>query len=198
VMNGERAASVVNDVLDNCLNKSHMAVGFDESVIAFNEGRLLLGGWALSDIDSFRDCKFDFGLIPYPKYDEAQKEYHSFISTILTPGVSIPVTNNEPEKAGLILEAMAYYSVDTLTHAYYETALNDRYVRDEDSGEMLDIIFASRVYDFGYIYDVGGLGLMIQNMFNAKKNTFASQYERLESKALAAIEELSAAFSEAE
>ncbi|MBE6656843.1 MAG: hypothetical protein E7604_00190 [Ruminococcaceae bacterium] len=198
VMNNERSAGAVTKILENCLNTVHMTGDFNESVKAFTEGRLLMAGWALTDINSIRDCQFDFGILPYPKYNEEQEEYYSLISTILTPGVSIPVTNNEPEKAGLILEALAYYSVDSLTHAYYDTALNNRYVRDEDSGEMLDIIFASRVYDFGFIYDVGGMGMMIQNMFQTKKNNFASQYEALENKALAALDELSAAFAEAE
>jgi len=198
VMNNERSANAVNKILENCLDKSHLAGGFDDSVKAFMEGRLLIAGWALTDINSIRDCKYDFGILPYPKYDENQREYYSLISTGLTPGVSIPVTNNEPEKAGLILEALAYYSVDTLTHAYYDTALNNRYIRDQDSGEMLDIIFASRVYDFGYIFDVGGLGLMIQNMYQSNKNNFASQYEKYESKALAALADISAAFESAE
>ena len=198
VMQNERSVEAVNRILELCLGKEHMKGGFDESVKAFMEGRLMFAGWALTDINSIRDCQYDFGILPYPKYDEAQKEYYSLISTGLTPGVSIPVTNSAPEKAGLILEAMAYYSVDTLTHAYYETALNDRYIRDEDSGEMLDIIFASRVYDFGYIYDVGGLGLLIQNMFSANQNNFASQFESKESKALAEIAELSSSFAELE
>lgn len=198
VMNNERAVEAITNIMEKCLDKANMTGYYDDSAKAFNEGRLLIAGWALTDINGIRDCQFDFGILPYPKYDEEQKEYYSLISTGLTPGVSIPVTNAEPEKAGLILEALAYYSVDTLTHAYYDIALNDRYSRDEESGEMLDIIFASRVYDFGFIYNVGELGTLIETMFGAKKNNFVSRYEKLESKALAALEEISAAFDSAE
>ena len=198
VMNNERSAEAVTAILDYCLDKKHMTGDFALSSAAFNEGRLLFAGWALADINSIRNCEYDFGILPYPKYDENQTEYYCLISTGLTPGVSIPVTNNEPEKAGLILEAMAYYSVDTLTHAYYDTALNDRYIRDAESGEMLDIIFASRVYDFGYINNIGGLGDLIQQMFQSRKNNFVSRYEALESKAQSALDDLVAAFAEAE
>ena len=194
VMNNERSVSAATEILELCLDPAHLSNGFDSSVKAFMEGRLLFTGWALTDINSIRDCQHDFGILPYPKYDEKQSDYYSLISTILTPGVSIPVTNNEPEKAGLILEALAYYSVDTLTHAYYDTALNNRYIRDEDSGEMLDIIFASRVYDFGFIFDVGGMGTLIQTMFNSRKNNFASEYEKRESKAQSALADLMASF----
>ena len=106
------------------------------------------------------------------------------------PGLSIPITNDEPEKAGLICEAMAYYSVDTLTAAYYDNALNTRYIRDAESGDMLDIIFASRAYDIGYIYDVGGLGMMIENMFGQKNTNFSSRYAGLKQSANAALAEL--------
>ncbi len=198
VMNNERSAGAVNNIMAACLDKNNMGGGYETSAKAFNEGRLMLAGWALTDINGIRNCQFDFGILPYPKYDAEQKEYYSLISTGLTPGVSIPVINNEPEKAGLILEAMAYYSVDTLTRAYYDTALNDRYIRDEESGEMLDIIFASRVYDFGFIFDVGGLGTMIEKMYYAKSKNFSSRYESLEKKAQAALEEISAAFDSAE
>lgn len=198
VMNNERSAEAVTKILEKCLDKSHMTGSFEESAKAFNEGRLLIAGWALTDINSIRDCKFDFGILPYPKYNEEQKEYYSLISTGPTPGVSVPVTNNEPEKAGLILEALAYYSVDTLTHAYYDIALNDRYSRDEESGEMLDIIFASRVYDFGFIYNIGGLGSLIETMYSGKNNNFASRYEKLESKAQTALDELVSAFADVE
>ena len=151
----------------------------------------------MNNVPTMRGMETDFGIIPYPKYDENQSEYYNLISTILVPGVSVPVTNAEPEKAGLILEAMAYYSVDTLTAAYYDNALHTRYVRDEESGDMLDIIFSTRVYDLGFISNVGGLGQLIGNMFRAKKTNFASEYESMSSAAETALEKLTESFREA-
>ena len=203
VMKNERSTNIITYILESCKSDSIMrdykfdAQAFYNSVAAFNESRLLFVGWALSDINSIRDCKFDFGILPCPKYDEAQSEYYSFISTICVPGVSIPVTNAEPEKAGLILEAMAYYSVGTLTEAYYDNALHTRYIRDEESGDMLDIIFASRVYDLGYISNIGGLGNLIMNLFTTEQTNFASRYAELESKASSDLNDLSEAFREA-
>ena len=198
VMYNERSAEIVPYIIENCIADHVMpSIDFFMSVSAFMESRLLIAGWALTDINSIRDSKFDFGILPYPKYDESQDGYYSLISTGLVPGLSIPVTNNEPEKAGLICEAMAYYSIDTLTAAYYDNALNTRYIRDEESGDMLDIIFASRAYDIGYIYDVGGLGMLIQNMFAQKNTNFASRYASMEKSAIAALDELSAELEEA-
>ena len=39
--------------------------------------------------------------------------------------------------------------------AYYDVALTGKHIRDEDSAEMLDIILDGRVFDLGYIYNVG-------------------------------------------
>ena len=41
--------------------------------------------------------------------------------------------------------------------AYYDVQLKTKIARDDESSEMLDIIFAGRKYDLGSIYDWGGL-----------------------------------------
>ena len=48
---------------------------------------------------------------------------------------------------------MAHYSSDTLVPAYYEKLLGGKFARDDDSVEMLDIIFDSLVFDIGFCYD---------------------------------------------
>ena len=88
---------------------------------------------------------------------------------------------------GAALEAMAYYSVDTLTTAYYDNALKSRYIRDEESGEMLDILFATRVYDLGFIFNWGGSGDIINNMYKKKQTDIVSQWESIRAKSEAAL-----------
>lgn len=56
----------------------------------------------------------------------------------------------------MILEILAYQGKKLLTPAYYENTLIGKNTRDEESGEMLDIIFATRAYDVGYYYALGG------------------------------------------
>ena len=43
----------------------------------------------------------------------------------------------------------------TLTPAYYDITLQGKAVRDEESADMLDIIFASRIFDLGNMYQLG-------------------------------------------
>jgi len=53
---------------------------------------------------------------------------------------------------------------------------------------MLDIIFASRVYDLGYIFNWGGVGNMVTNLYKGKNTAYASTYAGLESAAIAEMQ----------
>ena len=89
----------------------------------------------------------DFGIIPYPKLDENQERYYSRVSYYNAP--IVPITNNTPEKTGAVLEYFNYVSHDTVIPAYCDVVLYGKVTRDEDSRDMLDIIFNSRVVDIG-------------------------------------------------
>ena len=163
---------------------------FESICEMFLNEQVMITTFALIDIKAFRNAEgFDFGILPYPLYNSNQEEYRCLVSTALVPCITIPSNCVEPEDVAAAVEAMAFYSVDTLTRAYYEKTLKGRDLVDEDSEEMLDIIFSSRVYDLGFIYNFGGVGNLIQEMNNASSSDFASYYERIESKVKAELEE---------
>ena len=55
-----------------------------------------------------RSMKDDFGIIPYPKFDEAQERYITYNAIGDSTAFVIPVTADE-ELSGAVLEALAYY-----------------------------------------------------------------------------------------
>jgi ABC-type glycerol-3-phosphate transport system substrate-binding protein len=133
-----------------------------------------------------RDMESDFGILPTPKYDEAQEIYYSrvFNATMM----AVPVTVGDIEREGIILEALCAESFKSVKPVYYDTMLKTKISRDEESGEMLDIIFANRVYDMGYLYwDSSVLG-PYTTMATSGKKEVASYVEKNQSKASAAIE----------
>ena len=83
---------------------------------------------------------------------------------------------------------MARGAADTIVNAYYEQTLYNRLVRDDESYEMLRLIFSTRVYDLGTIYDWGGIGFLLMNMNERSQKDFTSQYEKIEDKVKAAME----------
>ncbi len=184
-----RSYDVFEKVMDLCLDEKVIHADFNDAAPMFNEGRVLFTTFALVDINDLREAEFAFGILPYPMFDEAQGEYNNLISTGLVTTASIPYNCKDVTMTGAVLEAMAYYSMDTLTPAYYDNALKGRYVRDEESGDMLDIIFATRVYDLGFIFDWGGAGSLVTKRFQAKSTDFASAVEGIQTKAETALTE---------
>ena len=135
---------------------------------AFSEGRVMFNVAGLVRVTVFRAMETDFGILPMPKFDKEQKEYFSIMSTSATNTISIPVTA-DAERSGAVIEALSAESHYILTPAFYDTVLKTKAARDDDSADMLDIIFANRIFDVAYIYDWGGLIGSINNLKNADK-----------------------------
>ena len=106
--------------------------------------------------ERMRDLDFDYAVLPMPKYDEAQKEY---LTPVLQYVHTMYVTkvNGGTKLIGAALENLSAESYKELRPAYFETVLNNKRVRDDESIEMLDIIFANRVLNPLTIFDWGGL-----------------------------------------
>ena len=124
---------------------------------AFVENRVLFNYAGLVRVSHFRAMETDFGIAPVPKFDEAQKEYYSPVSIGCGAYVMIPVTVTDLERTGAVIEMLSAESHYGLREAYYDNVLRSKGVRDEESNEMLDIIFANRVYDLAHIHNWGGL-----------------------------------------
>ena len=104
--------------------------------------------WAL---DSMRDVE-DFGIVPIPKADELQETY---LSTNEPELFLIPISVRDEEMSALILEGLNAESYRTVNPVYYDTVLSRKYARDEDSLEMLDIIFGNITSDIIMLYRMG-------------------------------------------
>ncbi|MBE6724311.1 MAG: hypothetical protein E7576_03785 [Ruminococcaceae bacterium] len=196
-----RSVDVFDKIIEVCCDTSMLSahtVGdtlYASVLPMFNEGRVMIVTWNLSSLADTRETEFEFGLLPMPLYDEAQEEYNHMISTELVSSVSVPVTCPDIEVTGAVLEAMASLSVSTLTAAYYDNALKTRYIRDEESGDMLDIIFSTRVYDIGYIYNWGSSATLISSLYGAKSTNIASMWAKFEKKARKDLEKAHETFA---
>ncbi len=147
----------------------------------FAIGRALFYYAGLRNVTLYRDSDTDFGIIPAPKYTEAQEQYYSSFSSGNCTCYAIPVTVADPAKVGDITEAMAHLSVYTLTPAYYDKTLIGKSTRDEESAPMLDLILSTRNYDMGLIYSLGNIAGTMHGM--SDPNTVASTLQKLEKSA---------------
>lgn len=87
----------------------------------------------------------------------------------------VPITVASPERTSIIIEALNAETYKQVLPAYFDTALKNRYSRDQESGEMLDLLMSCRVFDFGYMYNTG-IAFTIQNMVSKNANTTESEY----------------------
>lgn len=109
-----------------------------------------------------RSLDVNFGIVPFPKLDENQDQYYT-LAEEYSRVFSVPVTA-DAECSSLILEALSAESVSTVTPAFYDVVLDGKAVRDEESKEMLDIIFANKVFDIGFLGNVANFKTMMLNL----------------------------------
>ena len=113
--------------------------------------------------------------------DAAQERYYTCALENLTV-LGIPAPVNNPELAGAVLEAMAVEGYNSVTPAYFESALKGKYARDNESAEMLELVLDNKTYDIAQVYNWGTINSSFFNL-GAKNNTnFASMWASIESK----------------
>ncbi|MBQ3862020.1 MAG: hypothetical protein II779_15960, partial [Clostridia bacterium] len=64
------------------------------------------------------------------------------------PGCGESAVQNSPDET-VKIEAMSAYSTNTVVPAYVDVSLQTKVARDEESGEMMQIVMDGRVMDFG-------------------------------------------------
>ena len=168
-----------------------------DTEIAFREGRALFYDPNIGAVKNFRDMEDDFGIIPWPKYTEDVDGYYSNVDAGCNL-FCVPISDADPERASIILEALSYEGWRTVIPTYYDVVLSSKYSRDEESAKMLDIICAGRVFDIGYYFydnsnDLNSIGWF---MAHDKTHNFASLYAKYEKTVLKQYEKVNKTFQE--
>ena len=171
-------ADKIGDFLYNNPN-TFISPGNDLEVDMFRNNQALFLPYAVQDAVYWKDMEEDFGMIPYPKYDESQEKYYSSVWT----GCSmfcIPANSVTPEMAGAFMEAMSSESYRTTTPTYFDIVLKLKEARDETTSKMLDIIRDGAYIDFSTIFNaqLGGPWGALTGSIMGKTNNFASWYEK--------------------
>ncbi len=144
----------------------------------FRSGMSLFASAAFYTILATRDIEDDFGIIPYPKFEEvpAGTPYYS-----RTFGGFPYVVVNAPvdlERASVIMEALACESHNVVIPAMYDILLKTKSARDEDSENMIDMLRKYRYTDLAETYWLGEIGGLYEGLFTKKENTAASVTEK--------------------
>ena len=112
-----------------------------------------------------QDVSYSYGVLPVPKYDEAQEE---FITCVGNPFTLYAVYGNtkDANRAAAVLECWASEAYRTTTPAQFETTMKLKYSESEVEADMYDIIRSTVVFDIGRLFNQE-LGDMTDIFFKA-------------------------------
>ena len=100
---------------------------------------------------AFSETAVDFGVLPVPKYDEAQEDYITIMGNTFSL-YSMPADVADPEMSAAVIECMASESHRTIIPALYERSFQYRYSKEEVAAQMFDIAKEGVVFDMARIY----------------------------------------------
>lgn len=158
----ERVYTILEDI-SAFMNDTHVSLNYHNygsegyhllTTKMFEENRGLFWITNLQMVIRLREMETDFGIAPCPKYDEAQTNYSNVVWQVGSY-TTIPISAANADDSGFILEALAAKSREVLRPAYYETALSLKYLRDEESITMLDLVIDNRAYELEQAFQFG-------------------------------------------
>ncbi len=190
----DKVVDIFNKTYDVFMDKSVSQIyfrQFEDVTQTFVDNRALFGIGDTSSMVGYRDYEIDFGILPMPKYDEAQESYQCLVWTKLC---CVPTTVQRPELVGACLEQFAYESADVQT-AYNEVLIRGKSTRDVESLEMLDIIYDSQVGDIGLNYlgfdsNFHKIFYCYFELMSTKNDNITSHYEKAEKGAVKVLDKL--------
>ncbi len=149
--------------------------GYDES-LPFSEGRILFLFAGVHNIRVLRDMEQEFGILPYPKYDDNQQNYIPSTSGLFLQPTCVPRINSGTEEIGVLMEAFAKYGFRELRPAFYETILQRKVARDRESVVMIDYIFDNLSYDIGNVLNLGNFSIDMITIVGQYYTNLSSYY----------------------
>ena len=131
---------------------------------------------------ALRNMTDEYGVVPMPKYDENQANYHSQMHDAFTIAcIPTTVKGERLEQMAAFLEAMSSASYRIVRPEYYETTLRTKIAQDPQSSEMMDIIINNIHIDAGIVYshNIGSFHQGIQALVEGKTNNAVSRFKSM-------------------
>ena len=152
--------------------------------------------------DEMRAMEDDYGVLPYPKLDEAQEGYYTHLDgTYSAQMITVTVPDADIERTGTVVEALNAYSREYTIPAIYDVSLKMKASRDADSVRMLELALAGRRYSLDSL-DENAFPLSprcaLRNNIQAGKENITSYYEANKDACEKWIEKMVEAFNASE
>ncbi len=139
----------------------------------FTKGNALFSSGLLKRAATeFNSMKDEFGILPYPLFNELQENYSSLVyphydSVVGIPKATTVAHGKGAEFSAVILEALSWESYYGVSPVFYEEILYARAAKDKKDVDMIKLIMDTRSYDPGQYYDVSGGGIHGSNGYGS-------------------------------
>ena len=171
---------------------------FDDDIYRrFNNGLAAMSNARLYVVEGgdFRGMEDDYGILPMPKATEAQDSYYTLAQDqFICYGLPITIAEDRADSIGIFLEAFASESYATVKPAYYEVALTEKYMNDEESKQMLNLVIDSLYIDPSIYFGTPINIYLLRNMLVKGENNAASEIAKNENAMATFVDKLNAAY----
>ena len=150
-VNKEKTTNIVEKL--NALSKSDSAWFWpwgSSSTIDFQSGRALMILANTNRVPYYLNYDINFGVLPYPMYDENQKDV-GYRSLQFGGFTCIPSYVSNPQMVGDTLEVLSFFSED-VNVAFYEKLLGKQASDSPDDTRMLQIVWDGIGTDFAQTF----------------------------------------------
>jgi ABC-type glycerol-3-phosphate transport system substrate-binding protein len=148
--------------------------------IDFTNGTSLFQFYDAADLAILRSSSVRFGVLPFPKWDEAQEDYRCLSMNGM---MCVPSVIKNPAMVGQVLELLGYYTAPVKV-AFYEDLLGSKMSEAPDDARMLELIWDHQVFENALIsYEKAGLSdafYLMAHQVSAGQNTLSSKLKSLE------------------
>ena len=166
---------------------------------AITEDRALFWVGNIKCVERMRASESDFGVVPMPKYSDAQENYAVHIQANIGSVSCFPLTVAETaEMVGRVTEEMAYLSFRDVMPAYMDVCIDGKTIRDEESLACLEIIRSSYYCDLGFMFQQMGLQLLgnMRDYVTANKTDYMSSLKSSQKVWNKSLERIAKTFAE--
>ena len=174
---------------------------YDGSTL-LEEGRTLFQNPCTFNLTEYREVSYDFGILPMPKKDEGQAEYISYGQpwVVYCPYVPITVTDADREMVGMLLDTMVAYSHQYVRPAVFDTVIQLKSTRDEESGKIINELFNNVSFELADNVSKTNVGGLLGNLFTYKfgKMEFSSSWAKIKDAAYKDLENMKSTLAENE
>ncbi len=174
----EKITSLLND--GNATMMSNQHTDWTTPVDTYlKEDRALFRIGNIYTAPTLRTMETEFGILPMPKYDEAQDKYYTYVHYGHSNVMVVPKVNQRLELTGAFLEEGTYLSYKDLRPAFFEATLTGKIARNEDTVEMLEILFAGLNPDLALPFHGAGMTIdtVMRKIYDQDMDSWTSLIE---------------------